>query len=49
MRNGCFFLFIQWWRDEAEIEQRIVEATINWLDDPDNPYGQEKIWHYLNK
>ena len=42
-------LFHQWWRDEAEIEQRIVEATINWLDDPDNPYGQEKIWHYLNK
>ena len=33
---------------DEEIEKRIIEATINWLNDPDNPYGSEKIWCYLN-
>ena len=26
----------------------IVEDTINYLNDEDNPFGSEKIWGYLN-
>ena len=27
---------------------KLVEEAVNYLDDPDNPYGTEKIWKYLN-
>lgn len=29
-------------------EEMIKELTVNWLDDDDNPYGNEKIWRYFN-
>lgn len=43
-------LFMRWWQGatDAEREQRVVEMAVNWLDDPDNPYGTEKIWRYIN-
>lgn len=43
-------LFMRWWQgsSDAEREQRVVEMTVNWLCDDDNPYGDEKIWRYLN-
>ena len=43
-------LFRMWWQDasDEEIEKRFVEATINYLDDADNPFGNEKIWRYIN-
>ena len=31
-----------------EIMSKLVEETLNYLDDADNPYGTEKIWKYLN-
>lgn len=27
---------------------KILDLTINWLNDPDNPYGNEKVWGYFN-
>lgn len=43
-------LFRHWWQgaEDTEIEKKVVEATVNYLDDPDNPYGTEKVWCYLN-
>ena len=43
-------LFREWWRgaEDSEIEKRVIEATVNYLNDEDNPYGTEKIWCYLN-
>ena len=43
-------LFRKWWQgaSDEEVEKRIIEATVNWLNDTDNPYGTEKIWSYLN-
>ena len=31
-----------------EMDKRIVEMAVNWLRDEDNPYGDHKIWCYLN-
>lgn len=33
---------------EEKLTDKLVEETINYLDDEDNPYGDEKIWKYLN-
>ena len=31
-----------------EMEKKIVEMTVNWLNDADNPYGDHKVWGYLS-
>ena len=33
---------------EEELLNRFVDEAVNYLDDEDNPYGNEKIWKYLN-
>lgn len=40
-------LFEKWFEGE-DLKSKYVEATINWLDDPDNPYGDCKVWRYFN-
>lgn len=34
---------------ENQLDNLFIEDAINWLDDKDNPYGNCKIWMYLNK
>ena len=34
---------------ESQLDNLFIEDAINWLDDKDNPYGEHKIWEYLNK
>ena len=34
--------------DTDELLEKLVEEALNYLDDEDNPYGNEKIWKYLN-
>ena len=43
-------LLSEWFPDDDEEtrNERIVRLAINWLDDEDNPFGQSKIWCYLN-
>lgn len=31
-----------------EMTKKIVEMTVNWLSDEDNPFGTEKVWKYMN-
>ena len=31
-----------------ELLDKLVEETLNWLDDEDNPFGKEKVWRYFN-
>ena len=40
----------KWFPDDSdeELMEKIVEETVNYLNDEDNPYGTEKIWRYLN-
>ena len=43
-------LLKRWFPDESKEDhlKRIVALTINWLDDSDNPFGNEKVWKYFN-
>ena len=34
--------------DMDEMTQKLVEMSVNWLKDDDNPFGTEKVWKYLN-
>ena len=34
--------------DEEMRNERIVRLAVNWLQDADNPFGDTKIWSYLN-
>lgn len=34
---------------DSQLDNLFIEDAINWLDDKDNPYGEHKIWKYLNK
>lgn len=44
-------LYRHWWpeADEAELTQKVAEATVNWLADEDNPLGEGRVWNYFNK
>ena len=33
---------------EAELNEKYVQASVNWLRDEDNPFGKSKVWGYLN-
>lgn len=39
---------IENWFAGQDNDDRYVELAINWLNDEDNPFGNEKIWKYLN-
>ena len=43
-------LIMEWFpdADDDERNERIVRLAINWLQDDDNPYGDSKIWCYMN-
>ena len=43
-------LVSMWFPDasEEEKEKRYVELALNWLEDEDNPFGQDNVWKYFN-
>ena len=43
-------LIMEWFPDidDNERNEKIVELSLNWLKDADNPFGNSKIWGYLN-
>ena len=43
-------LLSEWFPNDSEEQrnERIVQMAINFLNDPDNPYSEHKIWGYLN-
>ena len=34
--------------DMGVFSSKVAEMAVNWLNDPDSPYGTRKIWDYLN-
>lgn len=40
----------KWFNDisDEDLQQKVYELAINWLDDDDNPFGNKKIWCYFN-
>ena len=43
-------LLRQWFPGASmeEMTKRIADLSVAWLNDEDNPFGNEKIWRYLN-
>lgn len=43
-------LLKRWFPNESDEDhlRRLIALTINWLDDEDNPFGDEKVWLYFN-
>ena len=43
-------LYRKWFRElsDADFDTKLVETTVNWLNDEDNPYGRSKVWKYIN-
>ena len=39
-----------WFPDATEevLQDKIIELTVNWLKDEDNPFKDKKVWGYLN-
>lgn len=33
---------------DTELEGKLVELAVAYLNDEDNPFGKEKVWRYLN-
>ena len=33
---------------DDELTAKIVEATVDWINDEDNPFGKQKTWKYMN-
>lgn len=40
----------KWFKDldKDSFEQKILDLTLNWLNDTDNPFGNTKVWGYFN-
>ena len=43
-------LLHEWWPNitQEQFADKITDLTVNWLSDEDNPWGDKKIWGYLN-
>lgn len=59
VKSDDYLLLHRWYKeanptatDEAACAKwcsdKLVELAVNWLNDPDNPFGKEKAWGYFN-
>lgn len=50
MKSDYCPLIMAWFPNltEDEKNERIVQLSLNWLKDEDNPFGSSKTWGYLN-
>lgn len=50
VKSDNWLKLTKWFPDdeEQELVEKLVDEAVNWLDDEDNPFGDEKIWKYLN-
>ena len=51
IKSDNYPLLKEWFPEanEKELQEKIIDLTINWLNDEDNPYGDSKVWGYFNK
>ena len=33
---------------QDDMDKKLIELAVNWLNDSDNPYGKHKVWGYLS-
>lgn len=50
MKSDLCHLLSVWFPglSEDELNEKYVQASLNWLKDEDNPFGKSKAWGYLN-
>ena len=50
IKSDNYLMLKKWFPQatEQELLTKMVEEAVNYLTDIDNPYGNEKIWKYLN-
>ena len=51
VRSDNYQMYKDWFPNATaeELDKKFVRSAVNWLNDPDNPYGDTKIWSYLNR
>ena len=49
IKSDNWLLLKEWFPDEKDLQDKIIDMTINWLNDEDNPYGDSKVWGYFRK
>ena len=47
IKSDYYPLLKQWFPNESDYTDKIIELTINWLNDEDNPFGDSKVWCYF--
>ena len=49
-KSDMYPIITAWFPELTEdgVNEKLVQYSINWLKDPDSPYGQSKVWGYLN-
>lgn len=49
-KSDCDSLVKKWYPNatQDEVDRKLVDLAVNWLNDKDNPYGDHKIWGYLS-
>lgn len=50
MKSDNYLKLKKWFPEITleELQEKLIDEAINYLSDTDNPYGNEKIWRYLN-
>jgi hypothetical protein len=48
-RSDSYSLIKKWYPNATpeELDKKLVDMAVNWLNDPDNPYRDHKIWGYM--
>lgn len=51
IKSDNYTLIKRWFPNDTKEDctRRFIALTVNWLNDADNPYGDEKVWGYFNK
>lgn len=47
IKSDYYPLLKRWFPEEKDMLDKIIDLTINWLNDEDNPFGDSKIWCYF--
>ena len=47
IKSDYYPLLKKWFPSEEDYLDKIIDLTINWLNDEDNPFGENKIWCYF--
>lgn len=49
IKSDNYLLLKEWFPNEKDLQDKIIDMTVNWLNDEDNPYGDSKVWGYFRK